>query len=48
MCTSMLWPLLIMAFAFKTYYVWVLLVRMRQEMTANKVRILRLKQAHGV
>ncbi|MCK5546697.1 MAG: heme ABC transporter permease [Rhodospirillaceae bacterium] len=44
---SMLWPLLIMAIAFKAYYVWVLLVRMRQELVANKVRILRLKQVHG-
>jgi len=44
---DMLWPLLIMAIAFKTYYVWVLLVRIRQELTANKVRILRLKQVHG-
>jgi len=44
---DMLWPLLIMAVAFKTYYVWVLLVRIRQELTANKVRILRLKQVHG-
>ncbi|MDH5188417.1 MAG: heme ABC transporter permease [Rhodospirillaceae bacterium] len=44
---SMLWPLLIMAIAFKAYYVWVLMVRMRQELVANKVRILRLKQVHG-
>ncbi|MDH5488793.1 MAG: heme ABC transporter permease [Rhodospirillaceae bacterium] len=44
---SMLWPLLIMAIAFKAYYVWVLLVRMRAELVANKVRILRLKQVHG-
>lgn len=44
---DMLWPLLVMALAFKTYYVWVLLVRIRQELTANKVRILRLRQVHG-
>ncbi len=44
---SMLWPLLIMAIAFKAYYVWILLVRMRSELVANKVRILRLKQVHG-
>ena len=44
---DMLWPLLIMAVAFKTYYVWVLLVRIRQELTANKVRILRMRQVHG-
>jgi heme exporter protein C len=44
---SMLWPLFLLALAFKGYYIWVLLVRMREELTANKVRILRLKQAHG-
>lgn len=44
---DMLWPLLVMALAFKTYYVWILLVRIRQELTANKVRILRLRQVHG-
>ncbi len=44
---SMLWPLLIMAIAFKAYYVWVLLVSVRREIIANKVRILRLKQVHG-
>lgn len=44
---SMLWPLLLLALAYKGYYIWVLLVRMRQELTANKVRILRLKQVHG-
>jgi len=44
---SMLWPLFLLAIAFKGYYIWVLLVRMRQELTANKVRILRAKQAHG-
>ncbi len=40
-------PAVVMAVAFKTYYVWVLLVRIRQEVTANKVRILRLKQVNG-
>lgn len=44
---SMLWPLLLLALAYKGYYVWVLLVSMRRELTANKVRILRLKQVHG-
>jgi len=44
---SMLWPLLLMAVAFTTYYVWVLLIRVRAEVTANKVRILRLEQVHG-
>ncbi|HJN26263.1 MAG TPA: heme ABC transporter permease [Rhodospirillales bacterium] len=44
---SMLWPLLLMALAYKTYYVWVLLVRIRAEIVANKIRILRLRQVHG-
>ncbi len=44
---SMLWPLLLMAVAFKTYYLWVLLVRIRAEIVGNKIRILRLKQVHG-
>ncbi len=44
---SMLWPLLLMAVAYTTYYLWVLLIRIRAEIVANKVRILRLKQVHG-
>lgn len=44
---SMLWPLLLMAVAFKTYYLWVLLIRIRAEIVGNKIRILRLKQVHG-
>ena len=44
---SMLWPLLLMAVAFNTYYVWALLVRVRTEIIANRIRILRLKQVHG-
>jgi len=44
---SMLWPLLLMAVAYKTYYIWVLLVRIRAEIIANKIRILRLRQVHG-
>ena len=44
---SMLWPLVLMALAYKGYYIWVLLVRMREELTANKVRILRMKVAQG-
>ncbi|MCK5446185.1 MAG: cytochrome c biogenesis protein CcsA, partial [Rhodospirillaceae bacterium] len=44
---SMLWPLLIMALAFKAYYVWVLMIRMRTELVDNKVRIMRLRQVHG-
>ncbi len=44
---SMLWPLLLMAVAFTTYYFWVLLIRVRAEIIANRVRVLRLKQVHG-
>jgi heme exporter protein C len=44
---SMLWPLLLMAVAYTTFYLWVLLIRIRAEVVANKIRILRLKQVHG-
>jgi heme exporter protein C len=44
---SMLWPLLVMAAGFTTYYLWVLLVRMRGEIVAGKIRALRLRQVHG-
>ncbi|NQV48483.1 MAG: heme ABC transporter permease [Rhodospirillaceae bacterium] len=44
---SMLWPLALMAVAFNTYYVWVMLIRIRTEVAATKVRSLRMKQAHG-
>ena len=45
--SSMLWPLLFMALAYTTYYIWVLLVRVRAEIIANRIRVLRLKQVHG-
>jgi heme exporter protein C len=44
---SMLLPLLLMALAFKGYYIWVLLMRIRGEVNAGKIRALRLRQAHG-
>jgi len=44
---SMLWPLLVMAAGFTTYYLWVVLLRMRGEIIAGKIRTLRLRQAHG-
>ncbi len=44
---SMLWPLLIMALAFKLYYVWVVLLRMQSDLIAGKIRAIRLRQAHG-
>lgn len=42
---SMLWPLLVMALAFKAYYVVVLLLRVRAELSARRVRALRLARA---
>ena len=44
---SMLAPLLIMAAAFTSYYFWVVLLRVRGEIVAGKIRGLRLRQAHG-
>jgi heme exporter protein C len=36
MPASMLWPLLIMAFAFKFYYGWILYVRMRNHILSER------------
>jgi heme exporter protein C len=44
---SMLAPLLIMALAFTSYYFWVVLLRVRGEIIAGKIRGLRLRQVHG-
>jgi len=44
---SMLWPLLLMALAYTTYYLWVLFLRVRTEIIAAKVRAIRLRQVHG-
>ena len=44
---AMLWPLLLMAAGFTTYYFWVVMLRIRGEILANKIRILRLRQVHG-
>ena len=44
---SMLTPLLLMGLAYTTYYVWVLLLRLRGEIVAGKVRAIRLRRAHG-
>ncbi|PPR74943.1 MAG: hypothetical protein CFH06_02034, partial [Alphaproteobacteria bacterium MarineAlpha3_Bin5] len=35
--SSMLTPLFLMALAFKAYYIWLLLVRVRSELVAGKV-----------
>jgi len=42
---DMLVPLLLMAFAFKFYYLWVMLVRIRQELMAQRIRALKHMQA---
>ena len=44
---SMLWPLLLMGAAFTTYYLWVLLVRIRGEITQGKVRALLMRRAQA-
>ncbi len=44
--SSMLWPLLLMGLGFTTYYVWVLLVRIRGEIIANKIRSRRMRQVN--
>jgi len=41
---SMLWPLLIMALAFQTYFVTLLLARMRMELNLRRIRALRLAE----
>ncbi len=45
--SSMLWPLLLMGLGFTTYYVWVLLIRIRGEILANKIRSRRMRQVNG-
>ncbi len=42
---DMLLPLLLMAAAFKFYYAWLVLVRIRQELMAQRLRVLRYRQA---
>ena len=42
---SMLVPLLVMALAFKAYFITVLLWRMKAELAARKLQVLRLKKA---
>ena len=44
---DMLVPLLLMGLAFTSYYVLVLLIRMRREVISSKIRAIRLKQVHG-
>ena len=42
---SLLWPLLFMALGFKAYFVSVLMIRMRSELAARRIRGLRLAYA---
>jgi len=42
---SMLWPLLVMALGFTTYFVVVLLWRMRAEILARRIHVLMMQQA---
>jgi len=44
---SMLWPLLLMAVGFTAYYLWVLAIRMQDEIMAAKIRALRLRNAES-
>lgn len=44
---DMLTPLFLMAAAFQLYYFWLVLVRIRRELMANRTRALRHRQAAG-
>jgi heme exporter protein C len=44
---SMLIPLGVMALAFTAYYLWVVLLLLRGEIIAGKIRALRIRQSHG-
>ena len=44
---SMLWPLLLMAVAFKAFYVAVLIMRMRAELAERRLRVATLAGAQG-
>ena len=45
--TSMLIPLILMALAFKAFFIWVMLMRTRGEINEGKIRAVRLRQVHG-
>jgi heme exporter protein C len=44
---SMLWPLLLMGVAFTGYFLWVVILRMRAEIAARRIRALRFSRAAG-
>lgn len=45
---TMLWPLLLLAGAFQTYFIAVVILRIRAELAERKIQTLRLAQASGV
>ncbi len=45
--TSMLIPLMLMAVGFTTYFLWIVMLRMRGEIIGGKIRAIRLRQVHG-
>ncbi len=45
--SSMLWPLLLMAFGFTFFYVTILVLRVRSEIAAAKIRNIQLAEARG-
>lgn len=44
---AMMWPLLLMAAGFTTYFVAVVIIRVKTDLTARRVRALNLALAHG-
>lgn len=45
---TMLWPLLLLALAFQTYFIAIVILRIRTELAERKIQTLRLAQASGV
>ncbi len=45
---TMLWPLLLLAGAFQTYFIAIVILRIRAELAERKIQTLRLAQASGV
>jgi heme exporter protein C len=43
--SSILAPLLVMAVAYTAFYIWVVLLRMRREITEGRIRAFRMRQA---
>ena len=45
--SSMLWPLLLMALGFTLFYITILVLRVRSEIAAAKIRNIQLAEARG-